>query len=51
LLLSRKNETNVSGIFAAGDIRSGSVMQLISAAGDGATAAVSAERFINARSW
>lgn len=44
-------ETNVPGIFAAGDIRSGSVMQAIAAAGDGAIAAISAERFINARSW
>jgi len=44
-------ETNVPGIFAAGDIRSGSVMQSISAAGDGATAAITASRYINAKSW
>ena len=44
-------ETNVPGIFAAGDIRSGSVMQAIAAAGDGATAAISAERYINAKAW
>lgn len=44
-------ETNVPGIFAAGDIRSGSAMQLITAAGDGAMAAISAERYINARPW
>jgi len=51
IIVTEKMETNVSGIFAAGDIRSGSAMQLISAAGDGAMAAISAERFINARSW
>ena len=46
-----KMETNVPGIFAAGDVRSGSVWQVITAAGDGATAAIWAERFINAKSW
>jgi len=39
-------ETSVSGIFAAGDIRNGSSRQAITAAGDGATAALSAEKFI-----
>ena len=49
--VTHKMETNVSGIFAAGDIRSGSVMQSVSAAGDGATAAITAGRFINSQSW
>jgi thioredoxin reductase (NADPH) len=48
---TNRMETNIAGIFAAGDIRSGSVMQSISAAGDGATAAITASRYINARSW
>ena len=39
-------ETNVPGIFAAGDIRSKFARQVITAAGDGATAAISAERFL-----
>ena len=39
-------ETSVPGIFAAGDIRSGSSKQVITAAGDGATAALSAEKFL-----
>ena len=39
-------ETSVPGIFAAGDIRGGSSRQAIAAAGDGATAALSAEKFI-----
>jgi thioredoxin reductase (NADPH) len=38
--------TSVEGIFAAGDIRSGSVAQLAAAAGDGATAAISAFRHL-----
>lgn len=40
-------ETGVPGIFAAGDIRSSSIRQVIAAAGDGAIAAVSAEKYIN----
>jgi len=40
-------ETEIAGIFAAGDIRQNSPRQAITAAGDGATAALSAERFLN----
>jgi thioredoxin reductase (NADPH) len=40
-------ETTVPGIFAAGDIRHNSVKQAIVAAGNGAVAALSAERFID----
>ncbi len=39
-------ETSVKGIFAAGDIRSLSIRQVIGAAGDGAIAAVSAGKYI-----
>ena len=39
--------TNVPGIFAAGDIRNGSIRQVIAAAGDGAVAAVSAGRYLH----
>lgn len=49
--VTQNMETDVPGIFAAGDIRSGSAMQAVAAAGDGATAAISAERSINARAW
>ncbi|MFC1532467.1 NAD(P)/FAD-dependent oxidoreductase [Thermodesulfobacteriota bacterium] len=49
--VTNKMETNVPGIFAAGDIRRDSARQIITAAGDGATAAISAERFISERSW
>ena len=44
-------ETSVAGIFAAGDIRQNSVSQLISSAGDGATAAISAFKYIRGRNW
>jgi thioredoxin reductase (NADPH) len=40
-------ETDVPGLFAAGDIRAGSIRQVVSAAGDGATAAIAAERFLS----
>jgi thioredoxin reductase (NADPH) len=41
--------TSVPGVFAAGDIRQSSVAQLVSAAGDGATAAVAAYRYLRSR--
>jgi thioredoxin reductase (NADPH) len=40
-------ETNVPGIFAAGDIRSDSARQVVSSAGDGATAAIRADHYIS----
>ncbi|WP_307811807.1 FAD-dependent oxidoreductase [Ktedonobacter robiniae] len=33
-------QTNIEGIFAAGDVRAGSTKQLVSAAGEGAAAAI-----------
>lgn len=39
-------ETKIKGIFAAGDIRKNSSRQAITAAGDGATAAISADKFL-----
>jgi len=38
--------TEVSGIFAAGDIRQGSPMQISTAVGDGTTAAISVQRYL-----
>lgn len=40
-------ETEVPGIFAAGDIRVNSSRQVVSAAGDGATAAIRADAYIS----
>lgn len=38
--------TQIKGVYAAGDIRKNSPRQVITAAGDGATAAISAEKFL-----
>ena len=46
IITNEKMETSVPGVLAAGDIRSNSIRQTISAAGDGAVAAVFAERYI-----
>ena len=46
IITNEKMETGIPGIFAAGDIRSSSIRQVIAATGDGATAAIYAERFI-----
>ena len=46
IIIDNNLQTNVPGIFAAGDIRSGSIRQVIGAAGDGAMAAVSANKYI-----
>ena len=44
-------DTPRSGLFAAGDIRQQSASQLVASAGDGATAAIAAFRYINSRQW
>jgi len=46
IVTNEKMETKIPGIFAAGDIRCDSGRQAITAAGDGATAAIHAEKFI-----
>lgn len=38
--------TNIEGIFCAGDVRSGATMQIASAAGEGATAALSIRKYL-----
>jgi len=43
--------TPLPGLLAAGDIRQSSAAQLASAAGDGATAAIAALRYIEGRDW
>ena len=40
-------ETNVPGLFAAGDVRHNSARQVVSSAGDGATAAIRADQYIS----
>lgn len=40
-------ETTIPGIFAAGDVRQKAARQVVSAAGDGATAAIAARRYLS----
>ncbi len=47
IVTDEKMETEIPGIFAAGDIRHNSARQAITAAGDGATSAIYAEKFIS----
>ena len=44
-------DTPQPGLFAAGDIRQQSAAQLVASAGDGATAAIAAFRYIRGRDW
>jgi len=47
IITNENMETEIPGIFAAGDIRHNSARQAITAAGDGATAAIYAEKFLS----
>ena len=38
--------TSMPGLFAAGDLRTSAARQLVAACGDGATAAISAEHYL-----
>ena len=46
LKVDSKNETNIEGLFAAGDIVDKKLRQLVTAANDGAIAATSAFQFV-----
>ena len=46
IITNEKMETDVPGIYAAGDIRADSIRQVAAAVGDGAVAAIYAERYI-----
>jgi len=46
IITNEKMETEIPGIFAAGDIRYNSARQAITAAGDGATAAIYAQKLL-----
>lgn len=40
-------QTNISGVFASGDVRNGATMQIASAVGDGVTAAISIREYLH----
>ncbi|WP_032079779.1 FAD-dependent oxidoreductase, partial [Clostridium drakei] len=46
IVTNDKMETNIEGVFAAGDIREKPLRQVVTAAADGAIAAVQAEKYI-----
>ncbi len=46
LITDNEMQTSIAGVFAAGDIRSKQFRQIINAAGEGATAELSAERYL-----
>ena len=43
--------TTIPGVFVAGDVRSKTVRQVATAVGDGAVAAVNAERYLTNKNW
>jgi thioredoxin reductase (NADPH) len=45
---NEKLETSLPGVFAAGDVRSGATMQIASAVGEGATAALRIREYLEA---
>ncbi|MDK2903262.1 MAG: thioredoxin reductase [Clostridiales bacterium] len=47
MLAGEDMKTDVSGVFAAGDVRQKAVRQVATAVGDGAIAAINAERYLN----
>lgn len=47
IVTDQKLETNVPGVFASGDVRSGATMQIASAVGEGATAALSIREYLD----
>jgi len=46
VVTGNRMETSAPGIFAVGDVRSNSIRQVVAAAGDGAVAAINAEKYI-----
>lgn len=45
---NEKLETNIEGVYASGDVRSGATMQVASAVGEGATAALEIREYLDA---
>jgi thioredoxin reductase (NADPH) len=51
LITNETMETNIPGVFAAGDVRDKMLRQVVTATADGAIAAVSAERYIECKEF
>lgn len=51
ILTDEDMKTNVEGVFAIGDTRDKKVRQMVTAAGDGCTAAVLANRYLEGAKW
>lgn len=51
LVTNENMETNIPGVFAAGDVRDKMLRQVVTATADGAIAAVSAERYIECKEF
>lgn len=51
IITNERMQTNIPGVFAAGDIRQKFLRQVITAASDGATASYSAELYITETKW
>ncbi len=49
VLTDQHMQTQINGVFAAGDIRSGATMQIASATGEGATAALKIREYLESR--
>ncbi len=49
IIVERDGRTRTPGLFAAGDVRAGSPRQVVTAAGDGATAAMSAIHYLEGK--
>ena len=46
ILTDENHMTVIPGVFAAGDVRSGSIHQVVTAAGDGASAAINVNKWL-----
>ena len=51
IITDSKMETSIQGVYACGDVRSQLVRQITNAVGDGTTAAVAAEKYMEENGW
>ena len=51
IIASEDTKTNIIGVFAAGDVRTKVIRQVVTAASDGAIAGIMAERYVSAHSF